>query len=259
MANAPTRLVNLARRIVRKVREVEVSFVAAGIAYYTLISLVPIAVAGIVLTSKFGGLGSVLAGVVDPATLEAVRSLAGEAASTGSGSSGAAVGAAVVAVWGSIRLVRGIDLGFARVYETPGSKSIRHRLRDIVVVLFALGVGFALTVAIGVATAHAGFRFIGIGGAIGLLVGLTLVFLPLYYVLPDADLALDEALPGALLAAAGWVLLQTAFRLYAVHYGTQSGLYGVLGGVLLLVTWLYFGGHVLLLGAAVNAVLSGYD
>lgn len=261
MADAPGRLADLVRRIVGKVWEIKVSFVAAGIAYYTLVSLVPIVVAGLVLTSMFGGfgLGSALAGMVDAATVDAVRSVIGEIPTNRTGLSGAAIGAAVVLAWSSVRLVRGIDLGFSRVYETPGSKSIRRRLRDIAVVLFAVGAGIALTVTIGIVTAYVGIRFIGIGGAVGLLIGLTLVLLPLYYVLPHADVALDEALPGAVVAAAGWVLLETAFRIYAAHYASQYGLYGVLGAVLLLVTWLYLGGHALILGAAVNAVLSGYD
>jgi membrane protein len=46
------------------------------------------------------------------------------------------------------------------------------------------------------------------------------------------------------------------FRVYAGRTG-QFDVYGVLGVVILLVTWYYLGSMALLLGAAVNAVLAG--
>jgi len=69
---------------------------------------------------------------------------------------------------------------------------------------------------------------------------------PIYYLFPDTTLTVREALPGAVFAAVGWTLLTTG-----------SQLYGVIGGVLLLVTWVYFAGQLLLVGASLNAVLSG--
>jgi membrane protein len=89
-----------------------------------------------------------------------------------------------------------------------------------------------------------------------LVVVLTLAFLPMYFVLPPVDVTLGEVLPGAAVAAVGWVLLQVAFRIYAANAGQFEG-YGLIGGVLLFVTWLYFASIVVLLGAAVNAVRGG--
>ena len=53
-----------------------------------------------------------------------------------------------------------------------------------------------------------------------------------------------------------WTLLETGFRSYAV-IASQFDVYGVLGVVLLLVTWYYVGSMALLVGAALNAVLAG--
>ncbi|MUV58229.1 YihY/virulence factor BrkB family protein, partial [Halogeometricum sp. CBA1124] len=50
-------------------------------------------------------------------------------------------------------------------------------------------------------------------------------------------------------------MLEVGFQVYAANAGRYEA-YGVIGGVLLLLTWLYFSGLVVLLGAAVNAVLS---
>lgn len=53
-------------------------------------------------------------------------------------------------------------------------------------------------------------------------------------------------------------MLQAIFRFY-VGYIFQSKASGVISGILLLATWLYFSGFVLLLGGALNAVLHGYS
>lgn len=64
-----------------------------------------------------------------------------------------------------------------------------------------------------------------------------------------------EAAPGSIVAAFGWALLDSFFGLYTAN-AAQFGIYGVIGGVLLLVTWLYIGAIVLISGAVVNAALS---
>ena len=87
---------------------------------------------------------------------------------------------------------------------------------------------------------------------------LSAAFLPIYVVFPDADVGIRAALPGTVVAAAGWTVLGSPFTVYAGIDGSAD-LYGVLGGVLLLVTWFYAASLLLLLGAVVNAVVTGSD
>jgi membrane protein len=84
---------------------------------------------------------------------------------------------------------------------------------------------------------------------------LTVAFLPMYYIFPDEVVSVREVVPGALVAATGWTALSLGFQFYVGATSTAS--YGIVGAVILLITWLYFGGLVLLVGAAVNAVLAG--
>ncbi|MFB6359716.1 MAG: YhjD/YihY/BrkB family envelope integrity protein, partial [Halobacteriales archaeon] len=97
-----------------------------------------------------------------------------------------------------------------------------------------------------------------IGGLVVLLVGLFVAFLPLYIRFPDSDVTLREAVPGAGVVAIGWVGLQAAFQGYA-SLAAGGDLYGVLGGVLLLVTWFYLAAMLILLGAVFNVVLAARD
>jgi membrane protein len=87
-----------------------------------------------------------------------------------------------------------------------------------------------------------------------LFVSLLVALLPLYALLPPGRLRVREVLPGALVAATGWVLLRFGFELYAV-YAAEYQVYGVLGALLLFITWLYIGALTVLIGAVVNVVV----
>jgi len=93
-------------------------------------------------------------------------------------------------------------------------------------------------------------------GTIVLVVGLFVSFLPMYVVLPTEPMTVRAALPGATFVTVGWVLLQGLFQLY-LSMAPRFELYGLIGGVLVLVMWFYFAAVLLLLGAGLNVVLAG--
>jgi YihY family inner membrane protein len=218
-----------------------------------------------VVTSVVGGDALVGAVVAEASrTLgEGVGSVLAEALSGAAGRGGATALGVAVLLWSGLKLFRGLDIAFSEVYGDPGPASVLAQLRNATVTLAAVGVGVVSTVVVGgaiaglslVATVE-GYDSFGLVGTAVLVVTLSVAFLPLYYVLPGTDVSVREALPGAVFAAAGWTALQTGFRLYASTAGSYEA-YGLLGGVLLLVTFLYFGGLVLLVGAVLNAVLAG--
>lgn len=86
--------------------------------------------------------------------------------------------------------------------------------------------------------------------------GLVIAFFPMYYRFPDADLHWKHVLPGVLFAAVGWAVFQSLFQVYLA--ATGGGSENFFGSVIVIVTWLYFSGLILLLGAIINAVLGGY-
>jgi hypothetical protein len=166
-----------------------------------------------------------------------------------------------VLLWSGLKLFRGLDVAFATVYRLPQPGGLLQQVLDGLTALAAVTVGVALTVVVGAAIARfeavfEGVPLVDVAGTLVLVLSLTLSLFPLYYVLPDQPVGVREALPGALFAAVGWTALQTGFRVYAANAGSFQA-YGVLGGALLLVTWLYFGGLILLIGGVLNAVLAG--
>ena len=244
------------RAVVETVRDREVTFLAAGISYYVLVSLVPLLTLGVVVATIVGGAGLAdrLETVASTYLLPTGSGLVTEALADRSGQGALSIFSLAVTMWGALKLFRGIDVAFARIYGYP-TGPIFHQLSAGLVVLVTLG-GAALGVTITTTViAVVELPFVGVVGPIVLLSFLIVAFLPLYAVIPDLPVPLRSALPGALLAAVGWTGLSAVFSVYA---RISTGVTGALGGVLLLVTWFYASGLLVLTGAAVNAVLADH-
>ncbi len=59
--------------------------------------------------------------------------------------------------------------------------------------------------------------------------------------------------PGAALGIIGWVLSSLALRVYLFYFNSYSVTYGSLGAVIILLTWFYITGLMLLVGAELNS------
>ena len=259
------RTVAIARGVADGANSDRITFIAAGLAYYALISLVPLLLLALVVTSIVGDstLGDAVVAEASRTLGSEIGGVLAEALTGAAGRGGATVFGLAVLLWSGLKLFRGLDIAFSDVYGTPGPESIAEQLRNASVTLGAVAVGVAVTVGAGAVIAGLGITppvegrdVIGLVGTVVLLCTLSVAFLPLYYFLPGTKIPLREAIPGAIFAAVGWTALQTGFRVYASAASSYEA-YGILGGVLLLVTFLYFGGLVLLLGAVFNAVLAG--
>ncbi len=61
--------------------------------------------------------------------------------------------------------------------------------------------------------------------------------------------------PGSLFAAIGWLLLSVGFGLYVANFGNYNATYGSLSAVVVMMTWLYLSSYILVFGAELNAEL----
>ena len=59
--------------------------------------------------------------------------------------------------------------------------------------------------------------------------------------------------PGAGAAVTLWISASIGFTIYVTHFNSYNKTYGSLGGVIILLTWLYISSFVVLFGAAINA------
>ena len=248
------------RRVARVSREEQVTLLAAGVAFYAFVSLIPLALLGFAIVTFVGGdeLARFVTDAADDVLTPSAQAVLEQTLTEDAGRGGATVVGAIGLVWAGSRVLRGLDRAFSVVYGTAATKSLVGQFRDGAIVLGAVILGLA---AIGGVEAIVGATATGVLALLGpvfLFVTLLVVFLPLYVVFPDAGVEAAEALPGAALAALGWTILSRTFSLYTAFAGTYA-FYGALGGVFLVLTWLYFGSIVVVLGAVLNAVLAGRD
>lgn len=252
--------VGIIRAVVSAALAERVTFLAAAIAYYAFVSMIPLLVLTIVLATSLGGeraVEALLASIGGFLTPDA-RGLLADALIGGTGRAGATTASLVVFLWSGLRVFRGLDIAFSQIYGTSQEGSWVEHLSNVFTVLMAVGLGVIVVLFVGtVARVAPGSvplrRLLAAATMFGSLV---VVLFPMYFVFPGIDMGVREALPGTALAALGWTLLATAFDLYA-SVATSFTIYGVLGGILLLITLLYAGAIVLMVGAVFNAVLSG--
>ncbi|WP_340022694.1 YihY/virulence factor BrkB family protein [Paenibacillus sp. FSL K6-1096] len=87
------------------------------------------------------------------------------------------------------------------------------------------------------------------------LLVLFIVFTLLYWIAPSRRLALREVMPGALFTTIGWITTSILFSVYVNQFSDFSKTYGSLGGVTVLLIWLYISSFIILAGGEINAVL----
>ena len=83
---------------------------------------------------------------------------------------------------------------------------------------------------------------------------LLLQFSTIYYFAPDLKAKRWHwVTPGAVIAIVGWVISSLGLRLYLHYFNSFTVTYGSLGAVIVLLTWFYITGLMLLLGAEINS------
>ena len=83
------------------------------------------------------------------------------------------------------------------------------------------------------------------------LLGITLV----YHFAPAVRHRWRWVTPGSVFALIGWLVASYGLRLYVGYLGSYNATYGSIGGVILLMLWLYLSSLTLLVGAEIDAVV----
>lgn len=82
------------------------------------------------------------------------------------------------------------------------------------------------------------------------------VFMFLYRHAPDRRLSFRSVLPGSVFASIGWVGISLLFSYYVNHFNSYARTYGSIGGVIVLLVWLYLSSVIILVGGEINAMLT---
>ena len=243
--------------IIHEIRVERITFMAGSVAYNAFVSLLPLLILLLAIVSTVGnqqlesGLISVVRATATPGAADVLvaelRNASVEVSAFGLG----------VLVWGMLRIFRSLDAAFSDIYETETENTLTNQIVDgltvfasmAAVVLVAVFVETRLTAEAATGVAWLGYRLL-------LVVCIALALFPMYYLFPDEpDMAPIEAVPGVAFTATALMCFESAFQLY-LQYSSSTADNSVLAGILVFLTWLYLSGLVILIGAAINAVLS---
>jgi membrane protein len=83
------------------------------------------------------------------------------------------------------------------------------------------------------------------------LTGLTLV----YYLAPATERQWAWVTPGAAFAVVSWLVMSLGLKAYVAYFGAHNATYGSIGGLILLMLWLYCSGVTLLMGAEIDGTI----
>jgi membrane protein len=259
----------LLKRTIKDANTDNVLGLAAQLAYYFLLALVPAIVCVVALTS-----------FVPPQTIERMLQSAATVApgdmmdilrdqlnSLRQGESGGVLSLGLLmALWSSSAALVAVTDALNRAYDIDeGRPWWKVRLLAIVLTIgLALFVVSAFTLVVaGPELAEMIASRIGLGDAFTVTwrivqwpIAFALVALGIglvYYFAPDADQDWSWVTPGSVLATLLWLLASLAFRLYVTNFADYNATYGSLGGVIVLMLWFYISGLAILTGAELNA------
>jgi membrane protein len=243
------------------------SYLTAMITYYAFLSLFPLL---LLLTSILGFALHENPGlqerVLDSALsrFPVIGQQLGENVHSLRGSTVAVVVGVLGSLYGSLGVVQAAQNAFNKVWAVPRNarpNPFKSRLRSLLM-LAVIGVGVIVSTAltalttvadrVGTSEVGAGLRVAAAAGAVALNVAL---FVLAFRLLTGESVGIREVLPGAIGAALGWQVLQSAGTYYLGTTLQGAGAtYGLFGVVLGLLVWLYLAAFTVVLCAEVNVV-----
>ena len=261
----------IARDTVRDSRVDHVTIVAAGVAFYAVLAIVPISVMAVTMYGlvtdpveaerQIERLLEVLPADTASIVADQMRPIASSA--SGVLSIGFAV-SAVGLLWTASNATKAIVRGVVIAYDAEESRSrFGGRVASLgltlaMIAIFTVIVGFvAIIPAWLVATASPlqgrVLRWIVLFAI--LLAGTMLLY---RYAPPRPPPTWVSLVPGAAFAATTWVVVSLGFTFYVENFGSYNETYGVLGGAVILMLWFYLAALSIIVGAEIDAELERY-
>lgn len=84
---------------------------------------------------------------------------------------------------------------------------------------------------------------------------MVIIFIGIYKFSPAQKLIWKEVIPGSIFSTVGWIIVSLGFSFYVNNFGNYSRLYGSLGAVFILMTWLFLISMIFILGIEINFVI----
>lgn len=248
--------------VLKRFGEDKAGHLAALVAYYGFFSLFPLMLVLVTLVGLLAGDNPQLRDAILDSALKQFPVVGDEIQRNIHAIEGGGVALAVGiagALWAGLAGIKAAQNAMDQVWDVPVKRqpNVLKAILRAVLMLVTLGVfvaiaGFLGGVAAGAETAPMWLQVAGVAGAFVLNF---LVYWVAFRVLTVADVSWRDVLPGALLGAILWSILQ-AFGGYIIGQRLDSAgdVYGFFAVVIALLSWLYLGAQVTFLAAEANVV-----
>lgn len=258
------------KKIYERYKEDEVPALSAQITYYLVLSLFPFLIFLSALASYLPIDGNKvmddLSRLIPPYIISLIKGIVGEILETRSTAllSFSMLGTLWASSKGISSIIRGLNKAFDEEEKRPFWKLAPLSL--LFTVVFAVGILFSIILLVfGEVIGRNLFRNLGISLSfertwdlirlVASVLLLLLVFIALYYLMPNRRMKIRQTIPGALFATLGWLIVSLVFSIYVNNFNYFSVTYGSIGGIILLLIWLYWISMLVLMGGEVNAAI----
>ena len=262
----------LVRRVVAEVQRDNCAGYAAALAYYFLFALFPFflfltALLGYLpipnlLDRILGFLAQVMPGEALSLVEENVRSLVSQQRG------GLLSFGILAALWTSSSAITGISDALNHAYDVKEGRPF-WKVRGMAILLT---IGLSIFLISSIVLLMFGPQiggwladFVGLGAAFEIAWNILrwpiILFLvitavaTIYYFAPDVDQHWKWITPGSVFAVLLWLLVSLAFSYYVNNFGSYDKTYGSIGAIIILLTWMYVSGFVILVGGEINSVI----
>ncbi len=255
----------------REATKDNVGLIAAGVAFYAFLALVPL-LGAIVLSygliarpetvlKTMQSLTSVMPGDVAKLIGEQLMNVV----ATSSGKKGFGLLLALgIALFGARNAAGAVITALNVAYEEEEKRgfikvtflALAITVAAVVLALVAVGVITVLRFLESLVPEAPAFvlLLIRIVSALSVLAGAAAAAATLYRYAPSRARAKWTWLtPGTALSGIGWLLLSVAFGIYVTRFANYGATYGSIGGVVALLTWVYLSSYIFLFGAELNS------
>ena len=263
---------DVAVRMWNRQSSLNLGLIAAGIAFYGLLSLFPGITAGVAFAGVFLQPGMLVENSAEITALlpEAAKDiimgqLRDVANADSSTLSFAAMFSLAIALYSASKAVANFIAGLNFIYEENETRNffLVKALTIFLTVLLIIGLLVAIIVVAAIPVVASIFGDYGIVDDLVMFLRWPFLFLMgalgiavLYRIGPNRRSAKWRWLtPGAFVACALWVAGSYGFSVYVQSFGSYNETFGALGGVIILLTWLWLSAFIVLLGALLDAEL----
>jgi len=257
--------------LILRLQRVEVSALAAQLAYFFLLSFFPLLIVLVTLLPYLNfdttQVYAFLVNVMPDEVYRLIEDTLNEIL-TIRNSSLLSIGV-LGTIWSASKGVNALIRALNKAYDTETRGSIIDRgLSLVFTIAFVIVIAVALLLPVfGQQIGHFLFSIVGIEEQFEIIwerlrwsMPLLLIFIVLmgiYWVVPNTSprLKLIGVWPGALFSTLAWLAVTYVFSFYISNFANYSATYGSIGGVIILMLWLYFTGIILIFGGILNATM----